>query len=115
MAISDANKAKLNNMCKGANDAGLGTAVQTAQTDIATLQGLIKKSGAYTAVAADQTAGKKVIAAGFTITGAVVQVTRAGVVMALPKVSWATTNLTIDTNGTDYVMTTGDIISYIIF
>jgi hypothetical protein len=38
VAISDANKAKLNKMNRAAQDAVLGTAFQTAQTDITVLQ-----------------------------------------------------------------------------
>lgn len=110
MAITDGVKAKLNKMNRAAQDATLGTAIQDLQTAVA---GIVK--GSYTAIAADQTAGYKVINTGITITGWVVQVYRASILLASYKVTATTTNLKIETNSTDYVMGTNDVIKYIVF
>lgn len=117
MAITDSAKAKINKMNRAAQDAEFGTAFQTAQNDIATLQtavaGIVK--GTYAVVAADQTAGYKTINTGITINGFIVQVYRAGILLGSYKVTATTTNLKVETNGTDYVLTTGDVINYIVF
>jgi hypothetical protein len=117
MAISDAVKGKINKMNRAAQDAVLGTAFQTAQTDIATLQTNAAKlvKGTYTIVAGDQTAGFKTINTGITIAGFIVQVYRAGILLGSVKVTATTTNLKVETNGSDYGVTTGDVINYIVF
>jgi hypothetical protein len=117
MAITDAVKAKLNKMNKAAQTAELGTVVQTAQNNIVALQtavaGIVK--GKYAVLAADQTAGSKTINTGITINGFIVQVYRAGILLGGYKVTATTTNLKVETNGSDYVLTTGDIINYIVY
>lgn len=115
MAISDGVKAKLNKMNRAAQDAVLGTVVQTAQNDIAALQNLIKASGSYTVTADDQTAGALTIDTEVTITGFIVQIYRSDILLGSYDVSAATTVLTIATNGTDYVVTEDDVVNYIVF
>jgi hypothetical protein len=110
MAITAANKTKLNRMNRAAQDATLGTVVQDLQNAVA---GIVK--GSYTAIAADQTAGYKTINTGITINGFIVQVYRADILLASYKVTATTTNLKVETNSTDYVMATGDVIKYIVF
>ena len=121
MAINDIIKEKLNRMCRAANDASIGTFVQlaqsdiaTAQTDIATLQGKAVY-GVYTVTAADVTATNSTINTSKTIAGQIVSVMRASLQLPSAKVTFATTNLKIETNGTAYVLTAGDIINYIIW
>jgi hypothetical protein len=108
MAITDKNKTRLNKMNRAAKDAELGTIIQTAQNAIAAVV-----RGTYTAVAADQTAGYKTINTGITISGFIVQVYRADILLADYKVTATTTNLKVETNSTNYVMTTGDKIYYV--
>lgn len=110
MAISDVVKSKLNKMNRAAQDALLGTVVQDLQNGFA---GIVK--GSYTVIAADQTAGSKTINTGITITGFIVQVYRAGILLSSYKVTATTTNLKVETNGSDYVVTTGDVIKYIVY
>lgn len=108
MAIADAIKAKLNKMNKAAQDATLGTALQD-------LQNASVVRGTYTVVAADQTAGYKTIDTGVTINGFIVQVYRANILLASYKVTTTTTNLKVETNSTDYVLSTNDVIKYIVW
>ena len=117
MAISDSAKAKLNKMNRAAQDAALGTAVQTAQVEVLALQGLAVKAGVYTMIAADQTAGTKAIATGLgkTISGFIVQIYRSNVAIASATITKSTATLTIATNGSDYVVTTGDVVNYIVW
>jgi len=110
MAISDIVKGKLNKMNRAAQDAILGTFVQDTQVALA---GVVR--GSYTAIAADQTAGSKTINTGITIVGFIVQVYRANILLGSYKVTATTTNLKIETNSTDYVVTTGDVIKYIVW
>jgi hypothetical protein len=117
MAITNSQASKINKMNRASQDANLGTAFQTVQTDIATLQTGSAKlvTGKYAIVAADQTAGYKTINTGITISGFIVQVYRAGILLGSAKVTATTTNLKVETNGSDYVITTGDVINYIVF
>jgi hypothetical protein len=72
------------------------------------------KGGAYTVTSADDTANTTTIATGLMIASAVVQIVRAGkVVSSDPSVSYTGANLTI-ANGSTYVLTTGDVINYIV-
>ena len=116
MAITNAVASKMNKMNKAAQDAILGTAFQTAQTDIATLQGAIK-TGKYTVIAADATAGTKSIATGLgrAITGFIVQIYRSNVLISGATTTVSTANLVVATNGSTYVVTAGDVINYIVF
>jgi len=108
MAITDAQKKQLNNMCISANKATLGDAIQNLQNAIIT--------GTYTAVSADQTATTVSIPVGKTVTGFVVNILRAGKdVTNKAALSASTTNLVVATNSTDYILTTGDIINFIVF
>jgi len=117
MAISDVNKTRLNRMNRAAQDAELGTAFQTAQTNITTLQTNTAKvvRGTYTAVAGDASAGYKTINTGVTISGFIVQVYRANILLGSYKVTATTTNLKVETNSTDFVLTTDDVINYIVW
>jgi hypothetical protein len=110
MAISNAQRDKINKMNRAAQDASLGTVVQD-------LQGLSVKSGTYTMVAADQTAGSKAIATGLgkNITGFMVQIYRANVLVSGATITKSSANLTIATNGSTYVVTTGDVVNYIVW
>lgn len=110
MTITDAQKAKINKMNRAAQDASLGTAVQTLEVNAAKIV-----KGTYTAVAADATAGSKTINTGITIAGFIVQVYRANILLSSYKVTATTTNLKVETNGTDYVVTAGDVINYIVW
>jgi LysM repeat protein len=116
MAITNAIAAKMNKMNRAAQDAVLGTAFQTAQTDIATLQGAIK-TGSYAMIAADATAGTKTIATGLgkAITGFIVQIYRSNVLVSGATTTVSTANLIIATNGSTYVVTAGDVVKYIVF
>lgn len=115
--ITDTMKTKINKMNRAAQNALLGTAFQTAQTDIAALQGLSVKAGTYTAVAADATAGTKAIATGLgkDITGFIVQIYRSNVGVIGATVTISAANLTFATNGSTYVLTAGDVVNYIVF
>lgn len=107
MALTDAQKQSLNNMCISAQNAQIGTILQ----NVATI-----KTGKYTVVSADQTATTVSIPVGVTVNGFVVNILRAGKdVTNLAAISASTTNLVVATNSTSYVLTTGDIINYIVY
>lgn len=113
MAISDSVKTKLNRMNRAAQDAVLGTVVQTLQTEMdAAIAG---KTGTHTVTSGEQTAGTLSINTGVTITGFIVQIYRSGKLLTAQAASAATTVLTVATNSTNYVVTTGDVINYIVF
>ena len=108
MAISALNVTQLNRMNRAAQNAQLGTAIQNLQNAIVT--------GKYTVVSADQTATTVSIPVGKTVNGFVVNILRAGKdVTNLAALSGSTTNLVVATNGTSYVLTTGDVINYIVY
>ena len=108
MAISALNVTQLNRMNRAAQNAQLGTAIQDLQNAIV--------AGTYTVVSADQTATTVSIPVGKTVNGFVVNVLRAGKdVTNLAALSGSTTNLVVATNGTSYVLTTGDVINYIVY
>jgi hypothetical protein len=107
MAITDAQKSALNNMCISAQNAQIGNILQ----NVATI-----KTGTYTVVAADQTATTVSIPVGFTASGFIVSILRAGKdTTSLAAISASTTNLVVATNGASYVLTTGDVINYIVY
>jgi len=110
MAITDTQKTKINKMNRAAQDASLGTVVQTLETNAAKIV-----KGKYVAIAADATAGSKTINTGITIAGFIVQVYRAGILLGSCKVTATTTNLKVETNGSDYVVTANDVINYIVW
>jgi hypothetical protein len=115
MAYDDAQVAKINSMCGTAQGLALGTAIKNLETSAAALggaSGLVK--GTYTVVAGDDTANTKSIATGLTaITGFIVQVYRADILMSSIKVTKSNGNLIVSDNSTTYVLTTGDVINYI--
>jgi hypothetical protein len=110
MAIGTAGETKLNSMCGAAAAVALGTAVKNLETSAAALggaSGLVK--GNYTVVAGDDTANTKSIATGLTaITGFIVQVYRADILMSSIKVVATDGNLVVSDNSSTYVLTTGD-------
>ena len=106
MAISDSNKALLDSMCKTAKTAGLGTVIQTIQN----------QAGTHTVTAGEETAGSVDIDSGLTsVAGFIVQVYRAGILLASYDVSASAGVVTVATNGTDYVVTEADVINYFIY
>jgi len=77
--------------------------------------------GKYTVVAGDDTANtvtipvKQHLGAGENYTGFIVQIIRSGkVVSSDPAVSLSSNNLVV-ADGTTYVLTTGDVINYIVY
>lgn len=108
MAISALNVKQLNKMNRAAQNAQLGNTIQA-------LQNLFAK-GVYTVVSADQTATTVSIPVGMTVTGFIVQILRAGKdITAAAAISGSTTNLVVATNSTNYVLTTGDQINWIVY
>jgi hypothetical protein len=73
------------------------------------------KFGIYTATADDQTAGTVGIDTGITVGGFLVQVYRSGILLGSYNVSASGTTITVATNGTDYELTSGDIINWFAF
>lgn len=75
--------------------------------------------GTHTVTLDEQTAGTVSITpditGGETINGAVVTILRSGIQLSGADISYSKGTLTIATNGTDYVVTTGDVINYIVF
>jgi len=72
--------------------------------------------GTYVATADDATNGYALINTGRAdATGFVVQVLRGGIVTGSAKASLTAGVLRVETNGTTYVVTAGDVISYIVF
>jgi len=117
MAITDAQKAKLNKMNRAAQDISLGTVLQTAETDIGALKTNTAKvvRGKYAIIQADVTATHKTINTGVTISGFIVQIYRSNILFADYKVTATATNLKIESNSTDYELTVGDVINYIVW
>jgi hypothetical protein len=73
------------------------------------------KMGKHTVTAAEVTATKTVINTGITIAGQIVSIVRSNLQLSGAKVTFATTNLTIESNGSTYVLTAGDVINYIVW
>jgi hypothetical protein len=97
---------QINKMNEAARRTSLGTAVGTLQTTVASI-----KRGAYTVVAADDTANYKTIVTGLAaFTGFIVQVYRAGVIQTGFKVTApAAGSLKIEDAGS-FVLTADDVI-----
>lgn len=110
MAITNAQVTKLNKMNRAAQDAELGTSILNLQNGAVV-------AGTYTMVAADATAGTKAIATGLgkNISGFIVQIYRANVLVSGATTTKSSANLTVATNGTTYVVTAGDVVNYIVF
>ena len=73
-------------------------------------------SGTYTAVQADDDTGYKLIDTGKAdAVGFVVQVLRGGIVTGSAKASITAGVLRVEDNASTYVVTTGDVISWIVF
>lgn len=105
MAISDAQASKINKMNRASQEVGLGNFIQ----------GLQNGMGKYVVTAADVTATKSIINTGKTITGQIVSIMRSNLQLSGAKVTFSATNLQIETNGTTYVLTAGDVVNYIVF
>lgn len=114
MAISDTQKAALDKMCITAKDVALGTEIQRIGV-IADGNASAFGYGTHTVSSAEGTAGTCTINTSKTITGFIVQVYRSGILEGNYDVTKSTTNLTVATNGTNYVLTSGDVINYIVF
>jgi hypothetical protein len=105
MAISNADKAKLNAMCPVASLVALGTILQDLQ----------KAQGKHTVTSAEATAGTVSIDAGRAVSGFVVTLIRGGNEANGAAISGVENALVVATNGSTYVLTEGDIINYIVF
>ena len=73
------------------------------------------KFGTYTVSSDDETEGTVSIDTEITVGGFIVQVYRAGILVNSYSVSASNTTITVATNGTDYVLTSGDIINWFAF
>ena len=71
--------------------------------------------GSHIVLESEKTVGSVAIDTGITINGFIVQIYRSDILQADYDVSAATTILTIATNSEDYVVTTGDVINYIVW
>jgi hypothetical protein len=71
--------------------------------------------GSHIVLGTEETAESVAIDTGITINGFIVQIYRSGILQADYDVSAATTILTIATNSTDYEVTAGDVINYIVW
>ena len=73
------------------------------------------KFGTYTVSSDDETAGTVSIDTEITVGGFIVQVYRTGILVNSYSVSASNTTITVATNGTDYELTSGDIINWFAF
>jgi hypothetical protein len=71
--------------------------------------------GSHIVLGTEETAESVAIDTGITINGFIVQIYRSGILQADYDVSAAITILTIAANSEDYVVTTGDVINYIVW
>lgn len=71
--------------------------------------------GSHIVLETEEAAKSVAIDTGITINGFIVQIYRSGILQADYDVSAATTILTIATNSTDYEVTAGDVINYIVW
>lgn len=72
--------------------------------------------GSHTVTSGEASAHAAVIDTGLTTVDTfIVQITRAGVVLAEADVSEALGSITVADNSTDYVVTTGDVINWIAY
>ena len=71
--------------------------------------------GSHIVLGTEETAESVAIDTGITINGFIVQIYRNDILQADYDVSAATTILTITTNSTDYEVTAGDVINYIVW
>ena len=73
-------------------------------------------SGVHTVTAAEASANKAEIDTGMAgATGFIVQVLRSGIVLGSAKASFAAGVISVEDNSSTYVVTTGDVISWIVF
>ena len=118
MAITNAIRDSLDKMCISAKNALIGTIIQGLQNSVDTLEteSSSEAKGTYTMDGDDQTAGSTTIATGITTINAfTVQVYRSNLLVADYDVQATGGDLTVATNGTDYVVTTGDVVNYIVY
>jgi len=137
MTITSAEAAKLDGMCKVAQDATLGTEVLAHQASIATnvsdiadnvtdigtnlasitaLEAVVGGSGEHAVTSGEATANTLDIDTGVTITGWIVQVYRAGAnVTADAAISAATTVLTVADGAATLDLAENDVIHYIVW
>ena len=73
------------------------------------------KFGTYTVSSDDQREGTVSIDTKITVGGFIVQVYRNGILVNGYSVSASNTKITVATNGTNYVLTSGDIINWFAF
>ena len=73
------------------------------------------KFGTYTVSSEDQIEGTVSINTGITVGGFIVQVYRNGILVNGYRVSASNTTITVATNGTNYELTSGDIINWFAF
>lgn len=111
MAITNAQKEILNKMCISAQSVSLGTELQATQ---ATVEGT--ETGTHVVTGAEATAETLDIVTGITaISGFIVQVYRAGILLGSYDVTATAGTLTIANNSTTYVLTENDVINYFVF
>jgi hypothetical protein len=113
MAISNGNASKINKMNRASQNVSLGTAFQTAQTDIATLQGRAMYSGSLTAGSVQSNGSAMTLyTAMSSIKGQIVQVTRSGSVMmggsSIDTYYTVSGGCIVIGNGGDYKVAIGD-------
>lgn len=73
------------------------------------------KMGKVTASTAQATADKVEINTGITVNGAIVNIIRSNLQLSGAKVTFSTNKLIIETNGSTYDVTNGDVIYYIVW
>jgi len=116
MAISDANAATINKMNVAAQRVSLGTAFQSAQTDIAALEAVnLITSGSTLVTATHANASAVVIYTGpSTISGYIMNIFRAGSALSTDQyVSVSSGSLTI--GPATYVVTANDKIMWMVY
>jgi hypothetical protein len=118
MAMTAGQIAQINKMNKASQRAALGTAVGNLETSAAALALINVKGGSLTVTAGMDTAnttGNIATGLGRNITGFIVQVYRADILQASIKVTANAANLVVLDNSTTYVLTTGDVIKWLVW
>lgn len=126
--ITNEQKEQLNKINVAAQKAKLGEIIQEVQTFVHKAKEEELKdetntndnsskiiTDSYIVTAEDEKAGKKLINIDIAINGYIVQIYRKGNLLSNYNITKNKKSITISTNNKDYILTTDDVINYIVF
>jgi hypothetical protein len=120
VAISNANKVKINRMNRAAANVNLGTILQDLQTGSGVLNAFIGASGSYTVTTPEMSASRVILSLPITAKGWIVQARRSGsMVLGITTSASVAGKLMVDTSTLALASASGiyngDVITYMAF